>query len=84
MNQLDMPPPEVPGQKPMRYTEIVEQVARHFIQTLGADPIEADRRAVVAVERLMVGGYLLPHSLGEDNEFLYSPSTPVFVYVRRK
>ena len=84
MNQLDMPPPEVPGQKPMRYTEIVEQVARHFMATLGADPIEADRRAVVAVEQLMVGGYLLPHSLGEDNEFLYSPSTPVFVYVRRK
>ena len=84
MNQLDMPPPELPDQKPMRYTEIVEQVARHFMATLGADPIEADRRAVVAVEQLMVGGYLLPHSLGEDNEFLYSPSTPVFVYVRRK
>jgi len=84
MNHLDMPPPELPDQKPMRYTEIVEQVARHFIATLGADPIEADRRAVVAVEQLMVGGYLLPHSLGEDNEFLYSPSTPVFVYVRRK
>ena len=84
MNQLDMPPPELPDQKPMRYTEIVEQVARHFVATLGADPIEADRRAVVAVEQLMVGGYLLPHSLGEDNEFLYSPSTPVFVYVRRK
>ena len=84
MNQLDMPPPELPDQKPMRYTEIVEQLARYFVQTLGADPIEADRRAVVAVEQLMVGGYLLPHSLGEDNEFLYSPSTPVFVYVRRK
>ena len=84
MNPLDMPPPELPGQNPMRYTEIVEQVARHFVATLGVDPIEADRRAVEAVERLMSGGYLLPHSLGEDNEFLYSPSTPVFVYVRRR
>ena len=84
MNPLDMPPPDLPdGVTPQTFPEMHRRIAER-LESVGASPAEAIDRAWQALDNLFQSGHLEPWGMNEYGEPLYTPSTPVVVYMRRK
>jgi len=75
MNAKDLPPELPDSARPMNFTEMQDELTKHFVDHLGADEGEAQVRSHAAVRTLIDQQLIIWWGMGHDGQPVYIPRT---------